>query len=111
MNHYKLSISEINKLFKDKKLKPSELYSEVFERAANTESIIHGHLTLFQDENIKKDIKTLLAPLVEIIYNDLYVYIWSICFFNLFLFVIIILNLVLLLKILAKPTTTYLLEQ
>ena len=54
MNHYKLSISEINKLFKDKKLKPSELYSEVFERAANTESIIHGHLTLFQDENIKK---------------------------------------------------------
>jgi len=54
MNHYKLSISEINKLFKDKKLKPSELYSEVFERAANTKSIIHGHLTLFQDENIKK---------------------------------------------------------
>ncbi len=54
MNHYKLSIYEINKLFKDKKLKPSELYSEVFERAANTESIIHGHLTLFQDENIKK---------------------------------------------------------
>ena len=26
----------------------------MFERAANTESIIHGHLTLFQDENIKK---------------------------------------------------------
>ena len=74
-------------------------------------SIKESCIELFKDENIKKDIKTLLAPLVEIIYNDLYVYIWSICFFNLFLFVIIILNLVLLLKILAKPTTTYLLEQ
>jgi hypothetical protein len=74
-------------------------------------SIRDSCIELFKDENIKKDIKTLLAPLVEIIYNDLYVYIWSICFFNLFLFVIIILNLVLLLKILAKPTTTYLLEQ
>lgn len=74
-------------------------------------SIRDSCIELFKDENIKRDIKTLLAPLVEIIYNDLYVYIWSICFFNLFLFVIIILNLVLLLKILAKPTTTYLLEQ
>ena len=74
-------------------------------------SIRDSCIELFKDENIKKDIKTLLEPLVEIIYNDLYVYIWSICFFNLFLFVIIILNLVLLLKILAKPTTTYLLEQ
>lgn len=70
-------------------------------------SIRDSCIELFKDENIKKDIKTLLAPLVEIIYNDLYVYIWSICFFNLFLFVIMILNLVLLLKILAKPTTTY----
>lgn len=73
-------------------------------------SIRESCIELFKDENIKKDIKTLLAPIVEIIYNDLYVYIWSICFFNLFLFVIIILNLVLLLKILAKPTPTYLLE-
>lgn len=73
-------------------------------------SIRDSCIELFKDENIKKDIKTLLAPLVEIIYNDLYVYIWSICFFNLFLFVIIIVNLVLLMKILAKPTA-YLLEQ
>ena len=54
MDHYKLPISDINKLFKDKKLKPSELYTEVFERTASTESIIHGHLSLFQEDNIKK---------------------------------------------------------
>ncbi len=56
MTNYKLSISKINELFKNKDLKPSELYDEVFERAASTESIIHGYLTLFQDENIKKAI-------------------------------------------------------
>ena len=54
MDNHKLPISKINQLFKNKELKPSELYSEVFERAANTESVIHGHLTLFQEENIQK---------------------------------------------------------
>jgi hypothetical protein len=73
-------------------------------------SIRDSCIELFKDENIKKDIKTVLEPLVEIIYNDLYVYIWSICFFNLFLFVMIIVNLVLLMKILARPTTKYLIE-
>ncbi len=73
-------------------------------------SIRDSCIELFKDENIKKDIKTVLEPLVEIIYNDLYVYIWSICFFNLFLFVMIIVNLVLLMKILARSTTKYLIE-
>ena len=54
MNNYKLPISKINQLFKNKELKPSELYAETFERAAITESIIHGHLELFQEENLKK---------------------------------------------------------
>ena len=58
MENHKLSISKINKLFKDKELKPSELYDEVFERAASTESIIHGHLTLFQEENIQKALES-----------------------------------------------------
>ena len=52
MNNYKLPISKINQLFKNKELKPSELYAETFERAAITESIIHGHLELFQEENL-----------------------------------------------------------
>ena len=56
MVNHKLPISQINQLFKNKELKPSELYAEVFERAANTESVIHGHLILFQEENIKKSL-------------------------------------------------------
>ena len=54
MDNVNLPITKLNNLFKNKELKPSELYNQVFERAASTESIIHGHLTLFQEENIKK---------------------------------------------------------
>ena len=49
-----LSIREINSLFTKKELKPSELYSKVFENAANSEAALHAHLTLFEKENIKK---------------------------------------------------------
>ena len=48
------SIREINSLFTKKELKPSELYSIVFENAANSEAALHAHLTLFEEENIKK---------------------------------------------------------
>ena len=46
------SIREINSLFTKKELKPSELYSIVFENAANSEAALHAHLTLFEEENI-----------------------------------------------------------
>ena len=48
------SIREINSLFTKKELKPSELYSIVFENAASSEAALHAHLTLFEEENIKK---------------------------------------------------------
>ena len=52
MNLSNSSISEINKLYKNKELKPSEVYEEVFNNAALSESIIHAHLKLFQEEGI-----------------------------------------------------------
>ena len=48
------SIRDINSLFTKKELKPSELYSIVFENAASSEAALHAHLTLFEEENIKK---------------------------------------------------------
>ena len=48
-----LSISEISNLYKNKELKPSEVYEEVFTNASLSESIIHAHLKLFQDEAIE----------------------------------------------------------
>ncbi len=42
------SIREINSLFTKKELKPSELYSIVFENAASSEAALHAHLTLLK---------------------------------------------------------------
>ena len=53
MNVSNSSISEINKLYKSKELKPSEVYEEVFTNASLSESIIHAHLKLFQEEGIE----------------------------------------------------------
>lgn len=56
-------------------------------------------LQFFYNEDTRKDITDLLSPLANIVYNELYVYIWVICFYNIFLFVLILANLYLLLKI------------
>lgn len=57
-------------------------------------------IQFFHNEDTRKDIIELLSPLVNIIYNELYVYIWVICFYSIFLFILILVNLYLLLKIL-----------
>ncbi len=49
-----LPIRKINSLFSNKELKPSELYSKIFDNAANSEASLHAHLTLFEEENLKK---------------------------------------------------------
>ena len=48
------SIREINSLFQKKELKPSELYNKIFDNAAQSESVIHAHLKLFEEENRNK---------------------------------------------------------
>ena len=49
-----LSIRELNKLFVDKKTKPSELYSEIYDRSAVSEAALHAHLSLFEETNLEK---------------------------------------------------------
>lgn len=43
-------------------------------------------IDFFRNDDIKKEIKELLKPLVNIIYNEVYVYIWLICIYNILLF-------------------------
>ena len=57
-------------------------------------------IEFFQNEDIRKDVKEMLKPFVQIIYNELYLYIWFICFYNVVLIFIILVNLFLLLKLL-----------
>jgi len=59
-------------------------------------------LSFFKDKEMKQNIKDVLHPITEIIYNEIYIYIWGICFFNCFLFIIILVNLFLLLKMTNK---------
>ncbi len=48
------SIREFNSKFKSGELKPTELYSKVFDTSANSEADLHAHLTLFEEENLEK---------------------------------------------------------
>jgi hypothetical protein len=59
----------------------------------------NSYFDFFKQEDVKKDIRELLSPLVNIIYNELYVHIWSICFFQILLFILVLANLIMLLRI------------
>jgi hypothetical protein len=59
-------------------------------------------IDFFQNEDIKNDLTRLLKSSVNVIYNEIYIYIWFICFYNVFLIFIILANLYLLLTLLKK---------
>lgn len=59
-------------------------------------------IDFFQNEDIKNDITSLLKSSVNVIYNEVYIYIWFICFYNVFLIFIILANLYLLLTLIKK---------
>jgi hypothetical protein len=61
-----------------------------------------------QREDIKHDLKAIIGPIVNIIYNEMYPYLWMICIYHVFLIFIILANLFLLLRLLtglAKHTS------
>jgi hypothetical protein len=62
-------------------------------------------IEFFQNEDIRKDVKDIIKPIVNIVYNEIYVYLWLICLYNVFLIFIILANLFLLLHFLKKPNT------
>jgi hypothetical protein len=61
-------------------------------------------IDFFKNEDITRDVKEILKPIVNIVYNEIYVYIWVICFYNVFLTFVILANLFLLLKLLSKSS-------
>ena len=56
-------------------------------------------INFFKDENIKKEIKEIVKPIVTTIYNEIYLYLWFICIYHVFLIFIILANLYLLLRL------------
>lgn len=59
-------------------------------------------IEFFNNEDMRKEITEMIKPIRESVYNEIYIYIWFICIYNVFLLFIIIANLILLLKILQK---------
>jgi len=58
-------------------------------------------IEFFKNEDTRKNVKEMLKPITNIIYNEMYYYIWFICIYNVLLLFIIIVNLVLLIKLLS----------
>lgn len=69
-------------------------------------------LDFFKTEETRRNLKeNIIQPMVQIIYNEIYIYMWLICVYHVFLAFIILANLFLLLKLLSKNNSQMLSEQ
>lgn len=59
-------------------------------------------IEFFKNEDIRRDVKEIIKPIANIIYNESYLYIWLICFYNVFLLFIVLANLFLLIRLFSK---------
>jgi hypothetical protein len=59
-------------------------------------------IEFFQNKDIHKEVKEILKPIVQLVYNELYFYILFICIYNVFLIFIVLANLFLLMRLLNK---------
>ena len=64
-------------------------------------------IEFLKDKDIRNDMKEIITPLFDMIYNDTYVYIWLICIYNIFLIILIIINLYLSHRIINKYDFTF----
>lgn len=60
-------------------------------------------IDIFKNEDIKRDLREIIKPVVDIIYNEIYIYIWFICIYNIFLFFFVLAIIFILLHLLSKP--------
>jgi hypothetical protein len=56
-------------------------------------------IEFFKNEDIKRDVKEVMHPIVCLVYNEMYIYIWLICFYHVLMIFIILANLYLLLRL------------
>jgi hypothetical protein len=55
-------------------------------------------LQFLKNEEIKGNLREIIKPIGTLIYNELFIYIWFICIYNIILFIIIIVVLILILR-------------
>ena len=59
-------------------------------------------IEFLKNEDIRKDIKDIIKPIMQLFYNEIYVYIWCICFYNVVFISIVLVNLFLLVRLLSQ---------
>jgi len=64
-------------------------------------------VAFFQNEEIKREIFNFVRPVVNIVYNEIYIYVWFICIYIVLLLVITLANLFLLLKLVLREAHYY----
>jgi len=53
----------------------------------------------FKNEDIKRDVKDVIKPVVSFIYDEIYVYVWLICLYNVFFILVVLAILYLLVQL------------
>jgi hypothetical protein len=71
---------------------------ETISNNKNLSFIKDNLINLFKNEDIKRNMREIVKPIGILIYNELFIYIWFICIYNVVLFFIIIFVLILLLR-------------
>jgi hypothetical protein len=56
-------------------------------------------LDFFRKEDVQRYAKDIVRPVVNVIYNQIYPYVWTICLYCVFLFFLTLVNLILLLRV------------
>jgi hypothetical protein len=63
-------------------------------------------IEFFQSEEIRNNVRDILKPIVTIIYNETYLYIWLLCIYSIFLLLIGLANVYMLFIILTYHNRT-----
>ncbi len=58
--------------------------------------------TLLGNNDVKQYVKNIVGPLSQMVYNEIYIYIWFICIYNVLLIFMVIANFILLIKLLQR---------
>jgi len=67
-------------------------------------------IEFLQREDTRRDVKEVIKPIANIIYNETYLYLWMICLYNVFLIFLILVNLFLVIKLLNRESGKMILE-
>jgi hypothetical protein len=60
-----------------------------------------------KNEDIRREFNEVIRSIVNIVYNELYIYVWFICIYNVFLIFIILANLFLLLRTIKNNNVSF----